>query len=226
MGTVFILIATFVLKVWINYRLIKTGNIDLISVNESRDRFTRGTGAVGDGAAPLWEKGVPLLGDESAPIQLIEFADFGCPFSKDESSVLRELLIKYPSIFRLQFRNFPITELHPGADLAAAAGVCANEQGKFWPMHDKLFANQGLFIDTDLIKFAGSVGLDENRFKKCLTSAETTKKVTSDIGAGKTGGVTGTPTFFISFGKGAPIKIEGALPSEVWEKIRLFFVKK
>jgi Protein-disulfide isomerase len=226
-GAVFLFLAIIVLRIWVDYRLIKTGNIDLVSIFGSQDKFSRAAGGSGGNAVtPVWEKESPSLGDAAAPIALIEFADFGCSFSKDESSVLRELLIKYPSVFRLQFRNFPIVELHPGAERAAAAGVCANEQGKFWPMHDKLFADQGAFSDADLAKYGSEIGLDAGKFSKCIASSDAVKKVNDDIGAGKMGGVSGTPTFFVSFGNGASVKIEGAVPSDVWEKIRAFFVKK
>ena len=216
-GTVILLLAIFVLRIWADYRLIKNGNIDLFSLKGA---------SLPSGTTPTWEKGAPVLGDASAPIALIEFADFGCSPSKDESSVLRELLIKYPAMFHLQFRNFPIVELHPGADKAAAAGVCANEQGKFWAMHDKLFANQGAFADADLAKYGSEIGLDGNKFTKCMAASEAAKTVSDDIAAGKAEGVSATPTFFVSFGSGAPVKIEGAVPSDVWETIRAFFVKK
>jgi protein-disulfide isomerase len=216
-GSVVLMFAIFVLRIWTDFRLMQTGNTGPLSL--------KGV-SFPSGNAPSWDKGSPTLGDASAPVALIEFADYGCSFSKDESSVLRELLIKFPAMFRLQFRNFPIVELHPGADKAAAAGVCANDQGKFWAMHDKLFANQGAFSDADLAKYGSEIGLDADKFAKCLASPDTAKKVSNDINAGKVGGVSATPTFFVTIANASPVMIEGAVPSDVWETIRAFLVNK
>jgi protein-disulfide isomerase len=226
-STVALIIVILVLRTWADLRLISTGNEKLLPITGFQDKMTRLSGAAPTGeTAPVWEKGVPTMGDEAAPAELIEFADFGCPFSKGEAPILRALFVKYPGFFRLQFRNFPIVDLHPGADRAAAAGVCADAQGKFWAMHDVLFANQGNFSEADLAKYAGDAGLNGAQFKKCMASPDTAKKVNDDIAAGKAAGVAGTPTFFVSIGSGAPVKMEGAYPIEVWEKIPAFFATK
>lgn len=156
----------------------------------------------------------PRLGNASAKITIVEFADFTCPFSKQEFPVVRELLAKYPDKINFVFRNFPLGDAnHVGGKEAAMAGVCANSQGKFWPFHDKLFQNQKNFTKSDLLTLAGQSGLNTESFSQCLESAAVKSKVEKDWADGATLGVSGTPSFFIN-GE----KVEGAIPLEAWEK--------
>ena len=146
--------------------------------------------------------------------------DFACQFSKEENSIIRELLTKYPDRVRLQVRDFPVDELHPEARQTAEAAVCAHAQGKYWAMHDLLFATAGNFTDADLLKYAKNIGLDETKFSLCLKDPQTAAEVQTDIEAGTAAGVPGTPTFFIN-----GIKVEGAIPADIWEQIVKLSVK-
>ena len=157
----------------------------------------------------------PRLGNASAKIIIVEFADFTCPFSKQEFPVVRELLAKYPDKINFVFRNFPLGDAnHAGGKEASIAAVCANSQGKFWPFHDKIFQNQKNFTKTDLLSLAGQVGLNMESFSQCFESAAVKSKVEKDWADGVALGVTGTPSFFLN-GE----KVEGAIPLEAWEKV-------
>ena len=113
-------------------------------------------------------KTAPSTGSDKAGIRVVEFVDFACPYSKDESTIIRELAVSNPDRVWLQVRNFPTLDdngqlLHPGAQVAAEAAACANEQGKYWAMYDALFANQndaGTFSADDLRRYAIGVGVD------------------------------------------------------------------
>ncbi len=156
----------------------------------------------------------PQLGEPRAPLTIVEFADFGCPFSREESFIIREFVAKNNRQVRYVYRDFPIDELHPAARVAAEAGECAKELGNFWAFHDKLYQNQDRLNRGDLIGYARQIGLDETRFTACLDGRKYQTEVQGDYEAGVKAGVFGTPTFFVN-GK----RIEGALPSQAWQEI-------
>ncbi|KKR48946.1 MAG: DSBA oxidoreductase [Candidatus Magasanikbacteria bacterium GW2011_GWC2_40_17] len=157
----------------------------------------------------------PTLGSLSATLQIVEFADFTCPFSKQAFSVMRELLTKYPKQVSFTFRHFPLQdEAHKGGLEASEAAFCAGKQNKFWAYHDKLFLNQKNFTLEDLKSYAGQIGLDVPSFTKCLESALAEQKVGMDWFDGYSLGISGTPTFFVN-GQ----KVEGAIPLIEWEKL-------
>lgn len=156
----------------------------------------------------------PELGSLTAPLTIVEFADFGCPYSREESFVIREFVARHAGVIRYIYRDFPIDETHPRARRAAEAGECAQELGNFWAYHDKLYQNQDQLQDADLVRYAAQVGLDQIRFRDCLTSGRYSAEVEQDYQAGLGAGVQGTPTFFIN-GK----RIEGAVPREAWDQI-------
>jgi protein-disulfide isomerase len=158
----------------------------------------------------------PSFGPKEAPIQIIEFSDFECPYSRDFAFSLRELMIKYPNRFNFIFRDFPLVEIHPNSFRAAEAANCAAEQGKFWPMHDKLFQNQERLSDLDLKLYALQIGLDMVKFNQCFDGHKYKEEIEIDLADGKAAGVIGTPTFFIN-----GVKVEGVIPKEGLEKIIL-----
>ncbi|MDX2149371.1 MAG: thioredoxin domain-containing protein [Bryobacteraceae bacterium] len=127
------------------------------------------------------------------------FSDFECPFCKSFAPVARELETKgiEGTRTKVHFKNFPLS-FHRNARLAAQAAVAAAEQGKFWEMHDALFANQGALGREDLLKYAGSLKLDMTRFQQDLDSESTKKKVEADLAEGAARNVQGTPTFFVN----------------------------
>lgn len=158
----------------------------------------------------------PFFGSPSAPLRVVEFADFECSFSKDEAMIIRELQARFPSKIYFIYRDFPLSDIHPNGFRAAEAGQCANEQNKFWAMHDKLYQNAERLTDLDIKLYGLEIGLDIAQFNNCFDSRKYKDEIEIDRADGLAAGVTGTPTFFIN-GKRVP----GAIPMEIWEKIIL-----
>lgn len=156
----------------------------------------------------------PTFGNPQAPLQIIEFADFECPFSRDESAIIRELQARFPEKINLVYRDFPLEDIHPHALRASEAAGCAMEQNKFWAMHDKLYQNSSRLTDLDIKTYALEIGLNIVEFNKCFDGRKYKEEVEADRADGIAAGVVGTPTFFIN-GQ----KVEGAIPMEVWEQI-------
>lgn len=148
-----------------------------------------------------------------APLTIVGFFDFECPFSKEASGIMRELQATYGEKINFVFRNFPLTDIHPNATKAARAGECANLQDKFWPMHDKLFGSSD-FSDETLKLYAEQIGIDEIKFADCLSSDQSNGLVLKDLVDGQALGIRGTPTWFID-----NQKIEGIIPASAFGKI-------
>ncbi len=147
-------------------------------------------------------------GSSKALVTIVEFSDFQCPFCSRVLPTLDKLLKEYPDKIRIFFKNNPLP-FHSDAPLAAQAAVAAEDQGKFWKMHDILFKNQQNLKRPDLEKYAKEIGLDVEKFKKDIDSPATKKHVADDMELAKKLGVQGTPNFFID---GRPIR--GAVPYE------------
>jgi protein-disulfide isomerase len=139
----------------------------------------------------------PRFGSASAPVQIIEFSDFECPYCSRAANTVTEIEKKYGDKVSVVYRYFPL-EFHPHAQKAAEAAACANDQGKFWPYHDKLFANQKALEPASLEQYASELGLDTAAFKTCLESGKNAPLVAADLEAGKSAGVQGTPGFFVN----------------------------
>jgi protein-disulfide isomerase len=155
----------------------------------------------------------PARGPASAPVTVIEFSDFQCPFCGRVTPTLKQIEDDYKGKVRIAFRNLPLP-FHDKAHLAAEAALAANEQGKFWQMHDKLFANQQALDRPSLDKYAEELGLDMPKFKKALDSGKFKDKVDEDAKAGAAVGATGTPTFFIN-----GTRVVGAQPVEKFKSV-------
>jgi len=155
----------------------------------------------------------PSLGRADASMTIVEFADFGCPYSKEASFALRELALKYPEKFRYIYRDFPIPDLHPIAQKAAEASGCAGDQGQFWQYHDKLYQNQSELSQERFIQFARELNLNSGAFRQCLDSGKYRDEVKKDYEDGLAAGVRGTPTFFLN-----GVKVEGSIPKETLEE--------
>jgi protein-disulfide isomerase len=151
----------------------------------------------------------PSRGPADAPVTMIEFSDYQCPFCKRAEPVVEALMAKYPTQLRLVYRHMPLDGLHPRARPAAIAAVCADAQGKFWPYHDVLFANQQALSDSDLEKYASQLSLDMDAFKTCRQDPATENRVNTDAAAARAVGINGTPAFFVN-----GILISGARPLE------------
>jgi predicted DsbA family dithiol-disulfide isomerase len=153
--------------------------------------------------------GEPFLGPAGAPVTLVEFSDFECPFCGKFNDAIRGLHEAYPDQVRIVFRQFPLP-IHPNARKAAEASLCAFDQERFWPMHDLLFAESKALGVPELKEKARRLGLDGGAFDACLDSGRHEARVEEDVQAGVRIGVTGTPAVFIN---GRPLS-GGAVPLE------------
>lgn len=152
-------------------------------------------------------------GPKDAPITIVEFSDFECPYCSKAIGVVDEVVKKYEGKVKLVFRDFPL-DFHQNAKGAAMAAQCANEKGKFWEMHDAMFKDQSKLDNASLVATAKGLGLDEASFQECLSSNRFMKEVEKDMEDGKRAGVTGTPAFFVN-----GVMIEGAQPLEEFSKV-------
>lgn len=182
-----------------------------------------GTAAVSetspDGAAALsgstLEDDDPVLGNPDAPVVIVEFGDFQCPFCKRFFDTARKDLIeKYIRTGKVKFvyRDFPLEQIHPYARPTAEGAECADEQGKYWPYHDALYEKQSEFGSLNFVTLAKDLGLDVEQFKQCFETHKYKDEVTKDYNDGLKAGVNGTPANFIN-GRLIP----GAQPFNVFE---------
>ena len=139
----------------------------------------------------------PAKGPASAPVTIVEFSDFQCPFCSRLTPTLAEVEKKYGDKVRVVFRQYPLP-FHQNAQKAAEASLCAADQGKFWELHDAMFGNQGELGVDQLKAKAASLGLNADKFNKCLDSGEKNATIQADIKAGSAAGVNGTPAMFIN----------------------------
>jgi len=139
-----------------------------------------------------------IQGNPNASLELIEYADFQCPYCRQAHRILKEVKKQLGNDLKFVFRNFPLAELHAHAIHAAVVAEVAGAQNKFWEMHDMLFENQKRLDDEYLFEYAREIGLDMQQFKNDLEDKKYFEKVESDYETGIQHGVEGTPTFFIN----------------------------
>jgi len=142
--------------------------------------------------------GFPTLGPASAPITIVEFSDFECPYCGGLFPTLKEIEKKYADKIRVVYRQYPLTSLHPHAQKAAEASLCADEQKRFWDFHDSLFGNQQDLTVDSLKRRAVELKLDAPAFNTCLDSGKHAETIKKDILEGSRAGVSGTPAIFIN----------------------------
>ncbi|HEX2254176.1 MAG TPA: thioredoxin domain-containing protein [Thermoanaerobaculia bacterium] len=151
----------------------------------------------------------PSVGPANAPVTIVEFSDFECPFCSRVVPTINQVKEEYGDKVRIVFRQFPLN-IHPNAQKAAEASLCAEEQGKFWEMHDAMFADQrNLGVASLKTMAAGIEGLNTETFNQCLDSGQFAGQVQADMEAGLQAGVTGTPAMFVN-----GIPVSGAVPFE------------
>lgn len=155
----------------------------------------------------------PARGPENAPITIVEFSEYQCPFCGRVTPTLKALEQKYAGKVRVVFKDFPLPN-HLQAPKAAEAAHCAGDQGKYWELHDRLFANQQQLQIADLKKHAAAVGLDQAKFDQCLDAGTHAANVQADVDLGAEMGVQSTPTLYIN-GR----IVTGAQPAAVFEQI-------
>jgi len=164
--------------------------------------------------APVISNDDPSRGLKIAPVTIVEFGDFQCPYCQESYSIIKQLLVKYPDAIRLIFRDWPVASLHSEAVAAAEAANCAYQQNKFWEYHDALFSHQAELSGSLYDSLAQSLGLDIAKFDQCRNDPATLKEIQDDMSAGLSAGVQGTPTWFVN-----GHKVEGALPLDIWDKL-------
>jgi protein-disulfide isomerase len=155
-----------------------------------------------------------VLGAANAPVTVVEFSDFQCPFCARVMPTLKRIRETYGDRVRIVWKDFPLTSIHPQAFKAAEAGQCAREQGKFWELHDRMFTNQQALEPDALKKYAADAGVDTARFNACLDSSKYGERVQEHMGLGTKLGVSSTPTTFVN-GR----LVSGAQPYEVFASI-------
>lgn len=161
------------------------------------------------------DEGFPSLGPEDAPIVIVEFSDFQCPFcARFHQETYEALLAAYPGQIRFVYRHLPLTSIHPQAFPAAEASMCASDQNAFWQYHDALFDNQASLGQELYLQIATDLGFDMAAFEECLTSGKYTEFVQSDMDFALGLGVRSTPTFFIN-----GLAVVGAQPLEVFTQV-------
>lgn len=159
--------------------------------------------------------GAPVKGDKNAPVTIIEFSDFECPFcGRYFSQTYPSVMENYVDTGKVKyvFKHFPLN-FHASAQKASEAAECADDQGKFWEYHDVLFANQQALSISNLKQYASDLDLDTAEFNSCLDSGKHAAKVKQDLADGQAAGVSGTPSFFVN-GQ----KLVGAQPYSAFEQ--------
>ena len=139
-----------------------------------------------------------IQGDEHASLTLVEYGDYECPYCGEAYPIVKAVQRHFGKKLRLVFRNFPLSQMHPHAELAAEAAESAEAEGKFWAMHDFLYEHQQALRPTDLISYATTIGLDAKRVVNELEQRVHMPRVREDFNSGVRSGVNGTPTFFIN----------------------------
>lgn len=158
--------------------------------------------------------GAPSKGSPAAPVTLVKFEDFHCPFCKQVQPTLAQLLSQYVGKLRLVHKDLPLDAIHPQARQAAEAARCADEQGMFWSYHDKLYDTAPKAAPEDLKNYAKEVGLDLGAFERCFSGGKYKATVQKDVLEGAQAGITGTPAFFVN---GRPLS--GAQPVEAFAAV-------
>jgi protein-disulfide isomerase len=156
--------------------------------------------------------GAPVRGPEDAKVTIVEFGDFQCPFCTRVTSTLQQIQKQYPNDVKLVFKHLPL-RIHPQAPGAHAAAEAAHRQGRFWEMHDKIFANQADLAPETFVAYAQQIGLDVEKFEKDVASEDVKKRLDADTQEAQKLGVSGTPAFFIN-GK----YMAGAQPFEAFKQ--------
>lgn len=160
------------------------------------------------------DDGDPSIGPANAPITIIEFSDYECPYCERwHTEVYTRLLEEYGDKIRIVFRDFPLSSIHPNAQPAAEAAHCAGEQNAYWQFHDKIFQGDELGEEIYL-QYAKELGLDVESFKTCIQSGRFSNEVAADYQYAAELGVRSTPTFFIN-----GLAVVGAQPYEVFKNV-------
>jgi len=200
-----------------------TGRLDEIrdAVAEAKDALSNlqiAAAPGGKGVDPnkrytVETKGSPALGPDTAPVTIVEFSDFQCPFCGRVGPTLKQIKKEYGDQVRIVFKHQPL-DFHAKAPAAHAAAEAAHRQGKFWEMHDKIFADQKAMSPEKYVEYATELELDVDQFQKDVASADVKKKVDADKKEAARLGSSGTPGFFIN-----GLNLKGAKPFEAFKEV-------
>lgn len=185
-----------------------------VNLDNKGNNYGNGSGIIKLNGYTFDLTGLMPRGDINAPVTIIEYSDFQCPFCGRAQPTVEQILKDYNGKVKLYYKQFPLTQIHPYSQKAAEASLLAAEQGKFWEYHDILFANQDKLDVTNLKQYAAQIGLDTAKFDSGLDSGSKAEQVSKDLQEGLTNGVQGTPTFFIN-GR----VVSGAQPYSVFKQV-------
>lgn len=159
-------------------------------------------------------EGFPSIGPQDAPITIVEFSDYQCPYCRRwHEQVYEPLLNAYPGKIRMVYRHLPLTSIHPDAFPAAEAAMCAGEQNAYWPFHEKLFSSDALGSSVYAL-YAEELGLDMDTFQSCISEGRFQEAIQADLDFAVNLGVRSTPTFFIN-----GLAIVGAQPLDIFKQV-------
>jgi protein-disulfide isomerase len=156
----------------------------------------------------------PSRGPAGAPVTIVEFSDFQCPYCRRAGPIVEEVLTRYPDDVRVVYRHLPLESIHPRARPAARASICAEQQGLFWEFHDAVFAGPNALADGDLRQLAEEIGADLDAYDACLASSAHDERVDADLAAARELGITGTPAFLVN-----GVLLRGAQPVAAFERV-------
>lgn len=162
----------------------------------------------------------PTFGSAQAPVKIIAFIDFECPYCQKSYPFFKQLMEEHSDVVQVIFKHFPIGSIHQDALGAGLASACAHEQGKFWEYHDMLFTQKVLDVNS-LVTYADTTGLDPEKFRNCLDSEKYLGAIQQDMEDGAAVGVRGTPTFIVN-----NKKVEGVLETQLWERVIINALQK
>ena len=215
---------------WKNYAivalataLVVIGGMWLVNtLSSGNNNIPTGAAPSDDLAAPtvrvdLDIEGSPFIGDENAPVTIVEFSDYQCPFCgrffTDTEPLIKSQYIDAGKV-KLVYKDFPLDQIHPEATPAAHAARCAGDQAKYWEFHDKILDNQALLGSSSYSKWASELGLDTAKFDECQKSSKYLGLIRDDLQQGSSAGVRGTPAFLIN-----GVLVSGAQPFSVFQQI-------
>ncbi len=161
----------------------------------------------------------PTLGDKNAPLTVIMFIDFECPFCQADYETIKTLRATYGEAATFVFKNYPVEQLHEHARAAAVAAMCAHEQGKFWPYYDRLFTTKHI-TEEGLVESAKAVGVYNADFTTCRNTGKPNTSIETDIADADSFGIKGTPTYIVN-----GIRVDGAIPLSRWKTLMIEALK-
>ena len=174
--------------------------------NKSNNTFNNVEGAnlPGEKINGVWTRG-----NKNAPVTIVEYSDYQCPYCSRHHATLKKIMESYPNLVKWEYKHFPLDSMHPYARITAEGAECAGDQGKFWAYSDLLYENQKSIKNEIIPQLAEQLGLDMDEFTSCISSGKYKEKIANDLTEGQKRGVKGTPGNFVN-----GIELKGAVPFE------------